>query len=164
MPSASVHLFVYGSLKRGGRHHDELEGATFLGPAETAPGYRLEPLGEYLALVEAEPAEAAEQGSGCVPGELFEVPLAKLPALDAFEGDAYVRAEVPVRLAQAEPERHATKAQAQPERHKTETERHPTKAQAQPERHETETETHATGARGNSAETRLALAYLRKAR
>jgi gamma-glutamylcyclotransferase (GGCT)/AIG2-like uncharacterized protein YtfP len=135
MPSASVHLFVYGSLKRGGRHHDELEGATFLGPAETAPGYRLEPLGEYLALVEAEP------GSGCVPGELFEVPLAKLPALDAFEGDAYVRAEVPVRLAQ--------------------TERHPTKAQAQPERHKTETETEA---RGNSAETRLALAYLRKAR
>lgn len=156
MPSASVHLFVYGSLKRGGRHHDELEGATFLGPAETAPGYRLEPLGEYLALVEA---ESAEPGSGCVPGELFEVPLAKLPALDAFEGDAYIRAEVPVRLAQPEPQRDTAKAQPQP--------RHTTKAQAKPERHATErhaTERHATEARGNSAETRLALAYLRKAR
>jgi gamma-glutamylcyclotransferase (GGCT)/AIG2-like uncharacterized protein YtfP len=93
MPSASVHLFVYGSLKRGGRHHDELDGATFLGLAETGPGYRLEPLGEYLALV-PEPGEAG----AIVPGELFEVPLAKLPALDAFEGDAYMRGEVPVRL------------------------------------------------------------------
>jgi gamma-glutamylcyclotransferase (GGCT)/AIG2-like uncharacterized protein YtfP len=107
MPSASVHLFVYGSLKRGGRHHDELEGATFLGLAETAPGYRLEPLGEYLALV-------PDGGGGVVPGELFEVPLTKLPDLDAFEGEAYERAEVPVR--------------------------------------------------GNSAGTRLALAYFRKAR
>ena len=95
MPSASVHLFVYGSLKRGGRHHDELEGATFLGPAETAPGYRLEPLGEYLALVRT---EADETETACVPGELFQVPLSKLPDLDAFEGDAYERGEVPVRL------------------------------------------------------------------
>jgi gamma-glutamylcyclotransferase (GGCT)/AIG2-like uncharacterized protein YtfP len=124
MPSASVHLFVYGSLKRGGRHHHELEGATFLGPAETAPGYRLEPLGEYLALVEA---EAAEPGSGCVPGELFEVPLTKLPDLDAFEGDAYERGEVPVSL--LEPSALPTPARPR-----------------------------------NSAETRLALAYFRKAR
>lgn len=96
MPSASVHLFVYGSLKRDGRHHEELEGAAFLGLAETAPGYRLEPLGEYLALVQADEADAT------VPGELFEVPLSKLPDLDAFEGDAYVRAEVEIRLAPAE--------------------------------------------------------------
>ena len=132
MPSASVHLFVYGSLKRGGRHHDELEGATFLGLAEAGPGYGLEPLGEYLALV-------PKAGEGWVPGELFQVPRARLAALDAFEGDAYVRTEVPVRLA----------AQAKPERHET--------AQAKPERHE-------TADHGNSAGTRLALAYLRKAR
>lgn len=96
MPSASVHLFVYGSLKRDGRHHDELEGATFLGLAETAPGYRLEPLGEYLALVED------ADSSATVPGELFEVPLSKLPDLDAFEGDAYLRANVEIRLASGE--------------------------------------------------------------
>jgi gamma-glutamylcyclotransferase (GGCT)/AIG2-like uncharacterized protein YtfP len=176
MPSASVDLFVYGSLKRGGRHHDELEGATFLGLAVTAPGYRLEPLGEYLALVRAEPGEAAE----AVSGELFEVPLSKLPDLDAFEGDAYARAELPVRLAHAKPEPESPPpAQAKPERHETETETHPTQAQAKPERHATETETetathptqaqakperHETEARGNSAETRLALAYFRKAR
>jgi gamma-glutamylcyclotransferase (GGCT)/AIG2-like uncharacterized protein YtfP len=128
MPSASVHLFVYGSLKRGGRHHDELEGATFLGLAETGPGYRLERewLGEYLALVPA-------AGEGCVPGELFLVSLAKLPELDAFEGDAYVRSEIPVRLlpeASARPPRAGQRA----------------------------------GQPADSAETRFALAYLRKAR
>ena len=52
---ARVRLFVYGSLKRGGRHHDELAGAVYLGPATTLPGYRLEPLGEYLALVSVPP-------------------------------------------------------------------------------------------------------------
>lgn len=145
MPSASVHLFVYGSLKRGGRHHDELEGATFLGLAETGPGYRLEPLGEYLALVPA-------AGEGCVPGELFEVPLAKLPALDAFEGDAYERGELPVRLlpplplllieppASATPARPASATPARP------------RPRPRPRRPR------------NSAGTSFALAYLRKAR
>jgi gamma-glutamylcyclotransferase (GGCT)/AIG2-like uncharacterized protein YtfP len=86
---ATVRLFVYGSLKRGGRHHDELAGAVFLGQATTLPGYRLEPLGEYLALVSV-PAEPL----AAVPGELYEVDELKLSALDAFEGDAYERGNV----------------------------------------------------------------------
>jgi gamma-glutamylcyclotransferase (GGCT)/AIG2-like uncharacterized protein YtfP len=86
---ASVRLFVYGSLKRGGRHHEELAGAVFLGPATTLPGYRLEPLGEYLALVSVPP----EPGSG-VSGEIYEMDESKLSALDAFEGDAYERGNV----------------------------------------------------------------------
>jgi len=93
MASASVRLFVYGSLKRGGRHHEELAGATFLGEAETVPGYRLEALGEYWALV---PVVRPAPGD-VVQGEVFEVPLAKLPALDAFEGDAYIRAPLALR-------------------------------------------------------------------
>jgi gamma-glutamylcyclotransferase (GGCT)/AIG2-like uncharacterized protein YtfP len=147
-------LFVYGSLKRGGRHHDELEGATFLGVAVTGPGYRLEPLGEYLALVR-------DEAGAAVPGELFEVPLTKLPDLDAFEGDAYVRAELPVRLAHSKPEPPAPEAQAKPERPETE---RPEPAQAKPERPATERHETETPDRGNSAETRLALAYFRKAR
>ena len=110
---ARVRLFVYGSLKRGGRHHDELAGAVFLGEATTVPGYRLEPLGEYLALVSAPPersepeaakpsAEAEAQPepehetetATAVPGELFEVDESKLEGLDAFEGDAYERGNV----------------------------------------------------------------------
>lgn len=89
--SVRVRLFVYGSLKRGGRHHDVLQaaGATFLAEAETAPGYRLSALDEtdeYLAL-ERSTAGAPE----VVQGELYEVPESQLPALDAFEGDAYIR-------------------------------------------------------------------------
>jgi gamma-glutamylcyclotransferase (GGCT)/AIG2-like uncharacterized protein YtfP len=88
---SGVYLFVYGSLKRAGRHHDELENARFLGEVETVPGYALEPLGEYLALV-ARPGDR-----GRVKGELFELSETDpslLAALDEFEGDAYVREEV----------------------------------------------------------------------
>ena len=85
---SGVYLFVYGSLKRAGRHHDQLENARFLGEVETAPGYTLEPLGEYLALV-AKPGDRSR-----VQGELFEITQSLLSALDEFEGDAYVRQEV----------------------------------------------------------------------
>jgi gamma-glutamylcyclotransferase (GGCT)/AIG2-like uncharacterized protein YtfP len=91
MPSASVRLFVYGSLKRGGRHHEQLAGARFLGLAETEPGYRLEPLGEYLALVRVAGPSPVD---GSVAGELFEVDESRLVALDTFEGDAYIRGQV----------------------------------------------------------------------
>lgn len=83
-----MRLFVYGSLKRGGRHHAELSCAVFLGETETAPGYSLEPLGAYFALVAADGADAR------VTGELFEVDPAELPRLDAFEGPDYERREV----------------------------------------------------------------------
>lgn len=81
-----VRLFVYGSLKRGGRHHAELRGAAFLGEACTEPGYVLLPLGEYLVL--------ARGGSAPVTGELFEISEALLPELDAFEGEGYEREEI----------------------------------------------------------------------
>ena len=89
---ASVRLFVYGSLKRNGRHHDELAGAQFLGEAETEPGYVLTELGEYWGLL-AEPASPS-----VVQGELFEVSDERLPALDDFEGEAYERSRLQVRL------------------------------------------------------------------
>jgi gamma-glutamylcyclotransferase (GGCT)/AIG2-like uncharacterized protein YtfP len=81
---ALARLFVYGSLKRGGRHHAELGGAMFLGEARTLAGYVLEPLDEYLALVPV-------PGAGEVPGELFEVEEELLVELDSFEGAAYAR-------------------------------------------------------------------------
>jgi gamma-glutamylcyclotransferase (GGCT)/AIG2-like uncharacterized protein YtfP len=84
-------LFVYGSLRRGERHHGELRGARFLGEFETMPGYGLTSVGEYRALV-PDPT-----GAGVVRGELFEIDSALLPALDEFEGDAYLRRELAVR-------------------------------------------------------------------
>jgi gamma-glutamylaminecyclotransferase len=77
-------LFVYGSLKRGARHHAELRGAAFLGEARTAAGYALEAIGEYLVLVE-------QPGPGSVRGELFQVAEPLLQLLDEFEGEDYCR-------------------------------------------------------------------------
>jgi gamma-glutamylaminecyclotransferase len=81
----STLLFVYGSLKRGRRHHAELGGARFAGVARTLPEYRLLELGEYPALA-----------SGCrsIEGELFQVTEALLVELDRFEGDDYERGAV----------------------------------------------------------------------
>lgn len=93
---ASVRLFVYGSLKRGGLHHDQLKSATFLGEVETEPGFTLVTLGAYLALV---PPLVGAPNPTRVPGELFEVPLSLLPVLDEFEGANYERAELAVRPA-----------------------------------------------------------------
>jgi gamma-glutamylcyclotransferase (GGCT)/AIG2-like uncharacterized protein YtfP len=70
-------LFVYGSLKRGARHHDELSAARFLDNARTAPRYALSSHGEYPALV---------QGADVVSGELYEVTPELLRRLDEFEG------------------------------------------------------------------------------
>jgi gamma-glutamylcyclotransferase (GGCT)/AIG2-like uncharacterized protein YtfP len=85
---ASITLFVYGSLKRGAQHHDELCDAPFLGEASTRPGYRVELVGGYLALIKDSSC------SDSVSGELFEISAALLPALDAFEGDGYERRPV----------------------------------------------------------------------
>jgi len=34
-------IFVYGTLKRGGRNHHFMAGQQFVGEARTAPGYTL---------------------------------------------------------------------------------------------------------------------------
>ncbi len=86
MPAAR--LFVYGSLKRGGLHHDQLKSAVFVASVETSPGYALVEQGPYLALI------SVAGGAGTVAGELFELDPALWPRLDDFEGDGYERREV----------------------------------------------------------------------
>ncbi len=81
-------MFVYGSLKRGFRHHDQMVGARFLGEARTAARYTLVLAGEYPALVDG--------GTTAVAGEVFAVDDRHLTALDAFEEvpELYVRGEL----------------------------------------------------------------------
>ncbi len=74
-----VLVFVYGSLKRGFRHHDVLGDAVFLREAHTAPGFRLVRYGGYPALA------PTDVGAESVAGELYEVDVSDLPRLDAFE-------------------------------------------------------------------------------
>ena len=76
----SLHrLFVYGSLLRGEPAHERLEGAAFLGPATTAPGYALIDLGRYPGLLVA-------PGPGTVVGEVYRVTTAVRDHLDLYEG------------------------------------------------------------------------------
>lgn len=78
-------LWVYGSLRRGERHHDELSGAEFLGHGRTLPRYALIRLGQYPALL---------AGTEVVSGELYRVTPERLARLDVFEGPGYRRAYV----------------------------------------------------------------------
>ena len=75
-------MFVYGSLKRGLVHHDQMRGARFERPARTAPGYRLVLYAAgYPALT---PSVAAVSGLG-VSGEVYWVTAPHLARLDRFE-------------------------------------------------------------------------------
>ncbi|HYC70898.1 MAG TPA: gamma-glutamylcyclotransferase family protein [Opitutaceae bacterium] len=73
-------IFVYGTLKRGGRNHRHLGGQTFLGEARTGPGVTLYSLGDFPGMVR-DPYDT--EG---VAGELWEVDEKCLARLDHFEG------------------------------------------------------------------------------
>ena len=75
----STRLFVYGTLKRGCSRAGCLQGQTFLGNAETVPGYRLYDNGSY-------PAMTLSDCSSVVTGELWEVDAGCLAELDQIEG------------------------------------------------------------------------------
>lgn len=83
--STRVRLFVYGSLKCGQEHHDQLRGAPMLASVATAPKYVLLNQGAYPALAD---------GAEVVYGELYAVESDTLILLDEFEGETYRRAEV----------------------------------------------------------------------
>jgi gamma-glutamylaminecyclotransferase len=85
-------LFVYGTLKRGGRNVQLMACGRFLRDAVTAPRYRVYDLGPHPALV-------VDDASGlAVRGELWEVDAPTLAALDQFEEvpGPFVRAAVEV--------------------------------------------------------------------
>ena len=86
-------LFIYGTLKRGGRNHVQLAGQKFLAEAHTMPGYTLYSLGDYPGMI-FQPAD--RHG---VSGEIWEVDAETLARLDEFEGvpeGLYRRETVPL--------------------------------------------------------------------
>src|SRR4051812_17504678 len=85
-------IFVYGSLKRGGRNAHELAGQKFVGPARSVPGYRLFDLGESPGMV-AYPAD-----TNGVEGEIWAVDDARLARLDRFEGTPHLYRREPLKL------------------------------------------------------------------
>jgi gamma-glutamylcyclotransferase (GGCT)/AIG2-like uncharacterized protein YtfP len=85
-----MHVFVYGTLKRGQPRHRFLAGQAFIAPAVTRPLYRMFNVGEYPALVRHADGRA-------IHGELWDVDDACVRTLDRVEGcdlGLYVRATV----------------------------------------------------------------------
>jgi len=72
-------LFVYGTLKQGGRSNHLLKEQKFLGEAQTLPRYRLYNQGDHPCLVEDVKCGVA------VRGELWQVDETILARLDAYE-------------------------------------------------------------------------------
>jgi len=94
----SLVVFVYGTLKRGFAHHDQLSRAGFLGRARTRSPYPLAVAGPYFL-----PALLRHPGEGYrVYGELYEIDGATLRSLDELEGvdhpDGYTRETIEVLL------------------------------------------------------------------
>jgi gamma-glutamylcyclotransferase (GGCT)/AIG2-like uncharacterized protein YtfP len=86
-------VFVYGTLKRGGRNQHYLAGQKLIGVARTMPGFRLFDLGEYPGMV-----PSADDRDG-VSGEVWSVEVDCLEHLDLLEGIAeglYRRELVPL--------------------------------------------------------------------
>lgn len=73
-------VFVYGTLKRGGRYHDILAAEKFIDEACSVAGYTLYQPADYPGMVRAE-----EDTEG-VTGELWEVSEVCLAKLDSLEG------------------------------------------------------------------------------
>lgn len=75
-----VPVFVYGTLKKGERAHNKLEGSKLIATAELQPEYKLLNCGRYPALVKA------NNGTNYVPGEIYEVTKDVLKKLHEYEG------------------------------------------------------------------------------
>lgn len=88
------HVFVYGTLKRGGNNHRLLAGQRFLGLARTRADYRLFELNGYPGLVKTAPGQGLP-----IEGEVWAVDPHCLQQLDRLEGldeGLYAREPVPL--------------------------------------------------------------------
>lgn len=92
-------VFVYGTLKRGFPNHHYMADCRFLSEGRTVERFPLVVGGDWFS-----PYLLPEAGEGhCVNGEVWEVPEAVMPALDALESvhlpNGYRRREIAIERA-----------------------------------------------------------------
>lgn len=86
-----LRIFVYGTLKRGGRFAHHMAGQEFVGEARTEPRYRMVDCGGYPGMF-----PVGENGAS-VRGEVWDVDpscLARLDVLEDVAGGEYERVKV----------------------------------------------------------------------
>lgn len=88
MGTLNERVFVYGTLRRGGRNHHLLRGARLLGRHRTAAGYTMLDLGGCPGVVAG--------GGTAVIGEVYAVDAATLRRLDRLEEYPRVYTREPV--------------------------------------------------------------------
>lgn len=101
-------VFVYGTLRRGGRFHEHFLAEAEYRGAATLTGYRMHDLGVFPAVVEvmAEEADGDDPfppARDVVRGEVYRVDAHTLAQLDALERHPYMYERVPIPPAKLEP-------------------------------------------------------------
>ncbi len=81
LENKTFRLFTYGTLMKGERNEHLLNDAHFIGKAVTKPCYRLFRINGNFVF----PA-IIDEGDVAVMGEVYEVPMSALPAMDRMEG------------------------------------------------------------------------------
>ena len=74
-----MHLFIYGTLKRGCSNHHYMAGQRFVDVARTVPCFRLVSMGGYPGMVHSDDGRSIE-------GEVWDVDTDCLRRLDILEG------------------------------------------------------------------------------
>ncbi|MGF1681979.1 gamma-glutamylcyclotransferase family protein [Photobacterium minamisatsumaniensis] len=89
-------VFVYGTLRKGESNHHLLVRETYIGRCQVNNGYRLYNLGDYPAIISAEPSLP-------ITGEVYEVSDDVMAELDRLEECPvlYLRALVKTEFGQA---------------------------------------------------------------
>lgn len=82
-PLKKVHLFVYGTLRKGGVAASYLLGQRLLQQNRQLPGFAMYDAGWYPFVIPAGPESV-------ILGDVYEVDQSLMPTLDAYEGDGYV--------------------------------------------------------------------------
>ncbi len=86
-----MHIFVYGTLKKGDSNHQLLNGSRYICTTRTIEKYTMIDLGRFPGVLKD---KKTSQSSSSIYGEVYEISPRTLEILDEYEGEWYFREEV----------------------------------------------------------------------